>query len=314
MITSVCLNPVLDKIYVLNELIVGGVNRPKKITDVPAGKGVNVAKVASLLGGNIMASGFLPAEGGKLLSNMLNEHEIPFEFVHVPGKLRLSMKIVDKSKSSVTEVIENGTPIDKGSSKKMYSLIAQLAKDSSYMVFSGSLPKGLTSDYYALLIESIKEAGVKVILDTSGKPLKNGINAAPFMIKPNINEMQELMGQDIKTEKDIIRASRSLLNNGIEIVLVSLGSEGAILCKRNCVYRVASPEIDPVNTVGCGDSLVAGFIVSLDEGKSICEALVAGTAAACANALDNEVGSLKIRDYEQLKKKIVVEKRLAPSF
>lgn len=305
MICCVCLNPALDKVYNLDELKVGGVNRPKLVLSVPSGKGINVAKVAHSLGGNVCATGFLPTSNGYILTNELDRRGILHRFVEVPGELRQSQKLIDSSTKNVTEIVEPGVAIQDEHAKMFLVLMQELARGCDFVVLSGSLPRNLDTDFYAQLIKVIHKEGSRAVLDSSGEPFRRAIDAHPYMIKPNIHELSELMNRSLNSIDDVADAAMELVQIGIKFVLVSMGSDGALLCTAKERWVVRPPKISVVNTVGCGDSLVAGFVANFNE-DDLEGALRAGVAAGSANALSYEVGEVNPDDYLNLLEQLEV--------
>lgn len=168
------------------------------------------------------------------------------------------------------------------------------------MTISGSVPKGLDGKAYQRMVKLIKDAGKPVILDTSGKLLEMGIEAQPTMIKPNLDEIQMLTGKECTDIQEVIAAARVLCRRGIEIVTVSLGGEGAVVVSREGAYRAKVPKIDAVNTVGCGDSMTAGFALGLSEGLTVKETLRKASAISAAAAMREETGFFVKEDMEHL--------------
>ena len=175
-----------------------------------------------------------------------------------------------------------------------------LAADADVVTISGSVPKGLDGTAYQRMVKLVREAGKLVILDTSGKLLEQGIKAAPTMIKPNLDEIRMLTGKDCTDPEEIIEAAKVLHGRGIRIVTVSLGGDGAVVVSDEGAYRARVPRIHAVNTVGCGDSMTAGFALGLSEGLSIKETLRKASAVSAAAAMREETGFFVKEDMERL--------------
>ena len=173
---------------------------------------------------------------------------------------------------------------------------------------SGSVPKGLDGTAYQRLIKIIKEAGIPVILDTSGKLLEMGIEAAPTMIKPNIDEIRMLTGKKCDNIQDIIDAAKEIHAKGVEIVAVSLGADGSLAVGNGGIFRALVPRINAVNTVGCGDSMIAGFALGLSRRLSLPETMKLASAISAAAAMREETGFFVMEDMEKLLPQIEVTK------
>ena len=184
----------------------------------------------------------------------------------------------------------------------------QLVKDASVVAMSGSVPKGLDGSAYQRLVKIVKDAGKPVILDTSGKLLEEGIKAAPTLIKPNIDEIRMLTGKHCDDINDIIEAAKAIHAGGVEIVAVSLGADGSLAVGKEGIFRAVVPKIDAVNTVGCGDSMIAGFALGLSEGLSLEETLRRASAISAAAAMREETGFFVMEDMEALLPKIEIRR------
>ena len=184
----------------------------------------------------------------------------------------------------------------------------ELVKKADVVAMSGSVPKGLDGTAYQKLVKVVKDAGKKVILDTSGKLLEMGIEACPTMIKPNIDEIRMLTGKDCNEIDEIIEAAKEIHARGVEVVAVSLGADGSLAVSDEGVFRAIVPRIDAVNTVGCGDSMIAGFALGFAEGLSIEETLRKASAISAAAALREETGYFVMEDMERLYPQIKIEK------
>ena len=181
-----------------------------------------------------------------------------------------------------------------------------LAAEADVVTISGSVPKGLDGTAYQRMVKLVKEAGKPVLLDTSGKLLEQGIEACPTMIKPNLDEIRMLTGKDCTDLGEIVEAAKVLHARGIEIVTVSRGGEGAVVVSGEGAYQARVPRIDAVNTVGCGDSMTAGFALGLSEGLSIKEILRKASALSAAAAMREETGFFVKEDMERLLPRIEI--------
>lgn len=307
MITTVTLNVAVDKAYVIGEFKKGEVMRVKECTNTAGGKGLNVAKVAKLCGEKVLATGFVGGHSGAYIEQMLEEQQVSNRFVHVAGETRSCVNILAEDGSS-TEFLEPGSPVTSEDVDKFLKEFDVIIDESQVITISGSVPQGVDTGIYASMITKVKEKGKKVILDTSGKLLEEGIKAAPTMIKPNSDEIEALLGVSISNRDELIESGKKLQAMGIEYVVISLGKDGALVITEDAVYHGKPPVIQTVNTVGCGDSMVAAFAVGFARGYSIEESLKYAVSVSAANALTMATGNFKEADQKKIFEKVSVEK------
>ena len=308
MILTVTLNAAIDKRYVVDDCRMGEVNRVKECTYVPGGKGLNVSKPASIYGAEVVATGFVGGHAGNYIEEALKPFGIKSAFYHVEGESRSCINIWDEVNHVQTEFLEPGFTLTEEDFRGFEEKFRELVKDADVVAMSGSVPKGLDGTAYPRLVRIVKEAGKPVILDTSGKLLEMGIEAKPSMIKPNIDEIRMLTGKSCDDLKEIIEAARTIHQKGAEIVAVSLGADGSLAVSDEGVFRAVVPKIDAVNTVGCGDSMIAGFALGISEGLSLPETLRRASAISAAAAMREETGFFVMEDMERLLPQIQITK------
>ena len=304
MITTITLNVAVDKAYVIGKLTDHTVMRVNRCTNTAGGKGLNVAKVVHLCGEEVQATGFVGGFNGAYVEDMLKKQNIPSRFVHVQGETRSCINVLDEDGGS-TEFLEPGEPIRPEEVQEFLDQFDDIIADSSVVTISGSVPKGVEVTMYAKLIEKIKAQGKKVVLDTSGALLKESIKACPTMVKPNTDEIEDLLGIKVNNHKDLVEGAKKLHEMGIPVVVVSLGGDGALVVSDEGIFRGQPPKIEVVNTVGCGDSMTAAFAVAFARGLSVQEALRYAIAVSAANAMTMETGSFReedrVHNMEQVK-------------
>ena len=305
---TVTLNAAIDKRYVVDDCRMGEVNRVKECTYVPGGKGLNVSKPASIYGAEVVATGFVGGHAGNYIEEALKPFGIKSAFYHVEGESRSCINIWDEVNHVQTEFLEPGFTLTEEDFRGFEEKFRELVKDADVVAMSGSVPKGLDGTAYPRLVRIVKEAGKPVILDTSGKLLEMGIEAKPSMIKPNIDEIRMLTGKSCDDLKEIIEAARTIHQKGVEIVTVSLGADGSLAVSDEGVFRAVVPKIDAVNTVGCGDSMIAGFALGISEGLSLPETLRRASAISAAAAMREETGFFVMEDMERLLPQIQITK------
>ena len=299
MIITVTLNVAVDKLYFVDQFQTGEVTRVKECNATAGGKGLNVSRVASILGEKVIATGFVGGHSGEYVEEMLKRDGILSDFVHVDGESRTCINIIDQDGKS-TELLEPGVTVfekEKESFKKKYD---QIMHGSNVVVLSGSVPLGCGTEFYPELIQLAKSNGKLVILDTSGENLKQGVKACPTMIKPNKDEIKALLGVDVNSKEEVIAAAKALHDGGIPYVVVSLGKHGAIVVCDEGIFEGTPPNVKVVNTVGCGDSMVAAFAVSLARGYLAENALQFALAVSSANAMCKQTGFLYPADLQKI--------------
>ena len=307
MILVINLNASVDKRYEMKELIKGSVMRTFKVENTPGGKGVYVANVSTILGEQCIATGFLGGNTGEFIEEKLAEYKIKNDFLKIKGETRECLAIITEDLVQ-TEILEPGPEVSIEEQMEFIEKYKELLENSDIIVASGSIPRNVPKDFYRDLIVIAKNKGKKFLLDTSGELLSNGINAKPFFIKPNRDEIEALTGRKIESDEDAVEEIKRFQENGIELVVISLGSNGSIAGYKDEFYKVTVPKVRAVNPVGSGDSYVAGIAVSLERGYSIEDMLKYASACGTANAIEEETGSVKESIVNELLEKIKVEK------
>lgn len=308
MILTVTLNAAIDKRYVVEEFKVGEVNRVKECAYVPGGKGLNVSKPAAVAGAEVVATGFVGGHAGNYIEASLKDYHVKSAFYHLESESRSCINIWDEKNCVQTEFLEPGFTVIESEFQGFVEEFKELVKQADVVAMSGSVPKGLDGTAYQKLVKVVKDAGKKVILDTSGKLLEMGIEACPTMIKPNIDEIRMLTGKECNEIGEIVEAAKEIHARGVEVVAVSLGADGSLAVSDEGVFRAIVPRIDAVNTVGCGDSMIAGFALGFAEGLDIEETLRKASAISAAAALREETGYFVMEDMQRLYPQIKIEK------
>lgn len=294
-IVTITLNPALDHTVHIPQFQAGAVNRAGQQRVDPGGKGINVAKVVRALGCPVAVTGFLGQDNSKVFREYFQRQGIHDYFVEVAGAARVNIKIVDNQSGQVTEINFPGLESSEEDLAGLAGVVQRLAGERQWFVFSGSLPPGVPDTVYQRFIQLAKRQGVKVMLDSSGPALREGIKATPDAIKPNLDELRQLTGKRLTQEAEVRNAIADLLAGGIRQVIVTLGAQGAIVADKNQMLRVRPPAVAAKSTVGAGDALVAGFVVGQTLGLSLADCARLGTAAATASVIQpgTQAGSLQ---------------------
>ncbi|MFQ6067835.1 MAG: 1-phosphofructokinase, partial [bacterium] len=307
MVLTVTLNPVLDRVVEIPDFRVGRVNLvAKERVRVPGGKGINVSRVAKTLGEPTLATGWLGGRSARFIKERLKEEGIASDFVPIKRESRGNLTILDPVTHSQTHLVEAGPRIFAPEIKKLEEKIADLVKIARVVVFSGSIPPGVPKNIYNSLIRLAYQEKEEIItiLDTRGEPLKQGLEARPFMLKPNKEEMENLIGKKCESEEDLIREARALLKKYAQLVVVSRGKDEVMVMTKKRLIMVSPPEINPLNTVGAGDALVGGFAVGLSRGLSLKEMSALAVACAATSAEEGREKPLSFERISELKDKI----------
>lgn len=306
MITTITLNPSVDKRYMVDNFHKNGIFRIKDMAQTAGGKGLNAARVVKLLGEPVIASGLTGGKNEEIIKEELNELEIINRFIKIKGETRNCIAILSDD-SSQTEILEPGPLVTEKEINEFLYIYDEILEDSTIICASGSIPENVPVDIYKELIERAKINSIPFLLDTSGRALKEGIKASPYMIKPNRDELMSLTDMEINSEKDIIKRGKRLIESGIEVVVISLGGEGSMIFHGNKIYKVLLPKVHIINPVGSGDSMIAGFAVGLKRGYNFEEMIKFASAVGTANAMEKETGVVSKKIVNDLTKRIKIK-------
>lgn len=308
MITSVSLNPSIDRTIGLEKLTVGGLNRVKNQTDVAAGKGVNVALAAAALGEESECIGFMYREGAQLFEERLRAGNVSSDFVWCAGAVRVNVKLFDQVKGEITEINSSGTAVDKEQLDAMRNLVRSHARNSDYMVLSGSMPPACPADFYSDLGKICAEENCRVLLDADGERLRSGLEAKPYLIKPNRYELELLTGRTLDTLDRLLEAGLDCVRQGVGVAAISMGGEGALITDGRSAFRTPGLKLEVKSTVAAGDSMIAGLAAGFRRGEGLEAAFRLGVAAASARCMTPPDEIISPDVCMQLSEKLHVEK------
>ncbi len=282
MIYTVTFNPSLDYIINVENLKLGETNRSSSEMILSGGKGINVSTVLKNLGYDNIALGFVAGFTGKEIENGAKEFGINTDFITLKNGLsRINVKIKSELE---TEINCTGPSIDKEELELLYKKLNDL-KEDDILVLAGSVPTSLPQDIYEKIMEMLHLKGIKIIVDATKDLLLNVLKYNPFLIKPNNHELGEMFGVTLKTEDEIVEYAKKLQDMGAKNVLISRAGDGAIMItEKGEVYKSPAPKGKVVNSVGAGDSMVAGFIAGYLKNKNYEEAFKTGIASGSASA------------------------------
>ena len=302
MIYTVTFNPAIDYVVRLDrELQVGDVNRARGEDCVLGGKGINVSGVLAELGCESVALGFVAGETGAWLERGLAAQGLKTDFVHLEhGMTRINVKIKAEKE---TELNGAGPDIPEGAMQALETKLDRLQKDD-ILILAGSIPASLAQTTYERLLARLEGRGVRVVVDATRDLLVNVLRYRPFLIKPNNHELSEIVGIKLTNDNEVVTAAKMLQEKGARNVLVSMAGDGALLLdEQGGVHRIGCPKGTVVNSVGAGDSMVAGFVAGYQQsGGNYDTALRLGTA--CGSATAFSLGLATRQDIEKLLKTI----------
>lgn len=276
-VLTITLNPAIDQTVNIDNFEVNKVNRITNIQNDPGGKGINVAAYIAATKLKVGATGFLGNKNASLFKNLFDDLNIEDKFIYLEEETRTNVKVVDKSKNTVTDLNQAGFNITIENKNDLEKLLFT-KKLATWYVFSGSLPLGLSNDIYKQWIEKAHDIGVKVALDASGEALKVALDANPDLIKPNINELSYLYDRKLIQLEDILKETDKLIKNGIKKICISMGEKGAILTDDKESYHAVARNVNVITTVGAGDAMLSGLIVADIKNLNLKKSLELSTA------------------------------------
>lgn len=305
MITTICLNPALDRTVTVDRLVPGQVNRIRTSRTDVGGKGVNVAVVCRRLGLESQVVGCAGAEGYDKIRAALRTEQVGCRFHTVEGAVRVNTKVVALDGAGVTELNEPGPMLTAEDLDVFFDLAIASTRQSEYAVITGSLPPGCPADTYAHLMAALSP--VPCILDVSGEALLRGVEAKPFLIKPNHHELASALGRELPTLADVRNAAQTFVDKGVRHVVVSLGKDGALYVgEEGCLFAPEIP-VEVRSTVGAGDAMVGGLLYGLITHGTMREGFRAGAAAGTASVMTDGTQLIVPGDFMRLLEKVHVQ-------
>ena len=284
MIYTITLNPALDRTIWIDRIRDDVSNRIIDERRYAGGKSIDVSKVLKNFGVDNIALGFVGGFAGRELEGRLLNDGIQTDFVRVSGETRTNIIIHEKETGRQLAFNALGPEIRPSELMQLVEQI-EILPCPDVVTIGGSLPPGVSPEIYRKIITLVGRCRARVVLDVDGPGLLSGIKAHPNIIKPNIHELSELVGHELKEMDEIVEAAREINQGGVEVVLVSMGAKGILLVAKGVEYVAIPPEVKVENTIGAGDSAVAGFVYGLVNGKDLRESLVFAAAAGTATTL-----------------------------
>lgn len=298
MIYTITLNPALDYIVSLKKLVANEINTSTSEYILPGGKGINVSIILKRLDVESVILGFVSGFTGVEIQSLVEDEKIRTDFINLEsGHSRINVKILEDEKE--TAINSKGPLVDNKSIEKLYQKLNNL-KENDILVLSGSTPKGMNENIYEKICEKIKDRNVKIVVDSTKKLLLNTLKYRPFLIKPNHHELGEMFNVQILNQDQAIEYAKKLQQEGARNVLVSMGEKGSVLLDENgkSYKKDVIKSRNVVNTVGAGDSMVAGFLAGYLKYQNYEDALKLGIASASATVNNVFLGTKdEINEY-----------------
>ncbi len=305
-IATITVNPSIDQHILVENLVKDDANRARSIFSDPGGKGLNVSKVVKELGGKSYAYALVGGLSGELWKDLVKKARIPFMAVPVKGETRINTILTDLKDHTQTRISAPGPFIPHTRVKALVRKLLQHAPKPFLWALGGSLASRMPASTYKEIVIALQKEGVPCILDADNDALRVGIEAKPFMIKPNEYEMQRLTNLDLRTIPDYLKAAKSLVMKGITIVVISLGRHGALFVTRGDAFHVTTPAVPVRSKVGAGDSLIGGFALGLCRKMSLREAARLGVAAGTSAVMTEGTKLCRKKDIPELLPKIKI--------
>ncbi|MBO4594080.1 MAG: 1-phosphofructokinase family hexose kinase [Clostridia bacterium] len=307
MILTICPNPSIDCTIELDSLNVGKLNRIANKVETYSGKALNVAIGVARLNEECFTTGFMFEDHGRLFEHNLEKNGVSYDFVYNKGSARVNYKIIDK-KSMLTEINDKGGEVSEKKQRELIEKVKVLSEKAEILVMSGSLPKGVSPEFYGEVLSVVPE-NVKVIIDAEKENALCALKTRKiFMVKPNLTELEKFSGEKAETLADMVRCSKKYMEAGAENVLISMGAEGAVYTDGNESFYCKSASVAVNSTVGAGDSMIAAACVALKHGKGKAELLKMSVAAGTAAVTTSGTNLFYKDKYDEIYSKIFVER------
>ena len=298
-ITTICLNPCFDRTVEVDSLQISRVNRIRSARDDLGGKGINVAVVAKRLGLDVQCLGLMGKEGSVELGEMMDRERLTHHFLPVPGRVRTNMKIYSRDGQGVTELNEPGSPLNPEILEQFTAIAEEATRDSNMIVMTGSLPPGCPEGTYRNLMKALE--GKKCILDTEGRELEMAAKGGhPFLIKPNLREMEATLGIELRTMRAIRDAALLFIRLGVQHSVVSMGAMGAMYISAEKTLFAPALRVETKSTVGAGDAMIGGMLLGYEVEKDMAKAFRYGIAAGAASVMTEGTQLIVRSDFEKL--------------
>jgi 1-phosphofructokinase family hexose kinase len=310
MIVTVTLNAAVDRTLLVPSFQVGQRHRASIGFLSAGGKGINVGRALKRLGVPVVCTGLAGGRNGTLLVEELTQEGILNDFVRIRGESRTSTAVLDPTSNFYTEINEWGPEVADDELDTLREKLAYLTQGAEFVVFAGSLPRGVEADFFAEVVRDTGRRHQLAVVDTDGEPLRVGTAAEPYLVAPNVREAEELVGHEFVDDEDLASALDEIAELGARNVLITLerGCYALLREDRNEVrLRARVPELEPVSRIGAGDSLLAGFLAARAAGRSFEDAVRSAVATGAASVLEPGPGRFDPREASRLTPLVTIE-------
>lgn len=287
MIYTVTFNPSIDYVMFVDDFKIDGLNRAQDTNKFAGGKGINVSRVLKTLGVDSTALGFAGGFPGDFIAQTLKDSNIHTDFVQVDEDTRINVKL---KTGQETEVNAQGPNVTDAQFQSLLNQIKETT-DNDTVIVAGSVPKSIPSDAYAQIAKITKQTGAQLVVDAEKDLVETVLEYQPLFIKPNKDELEVMFNTSVKSDEDVIKYAKQILDKGAQSVIVSLGGDGAIYVDRQQSIKAVNPKGKVINTVGSGDSTVAGMVAGLATGLSVQDAFKQAVASGTATAFDADLAT-----------------------
>lgn len=287
MIYTVTFNPSIDYVMFVDDFKIDGLNRAQDTNKFAGGKGINVSRVLKTLGVDSTALGFAGGFPGDFIAQTLKDSDIHTNFVQVDEDTRINVKL---KTGQETEVNAQGPNVTDAQFQSLLNQIKETT-DNDTVIVAGSVPKSIPSDAYAQIAKITKQTGAQLVVDAEKDLVESVLEYQPLFIKPNKDELEVMFNTSVKSDEDVIKYAKQILDKGAQSVIVSLGGDGAIYVDRQQSIKAVNPKGKVINTVGSGDSTVAGMVAGLATGLSVQDAFKQAVASGTATAFDADLAT-----------------------
>lgn len=288
MIYTITANPSIDYVLQLKALVNGEVNRTTSDVKLPGGKGINVSRILKELDIDSTALGFVGGATGEMFKSLLDQHNLKTDFTTVKEDTRINVKVNAVEQDEETEINGMGPAISSDEKDKFISQLKSVG-NGDVVIMSGSLPKQLPETFYLDIAKMIQAQGADFIIDTTGQALLDTLPLHPLVVKPNNHELADLFKKTFNSDQEIIDHAKKLLDQGAKHVLVSMAGDGALLVTKDHTYKANAPKGTVINSVGAGDSMIAGFAGTFMKTNDPIESFHIGAACGSATAFSQDI-------------------------
>lgn len=305
MILTVCPSPCIDVNIEVDTLSVGMTNKIINKRTFFTGKALNVAIGLSRLKADVFATGFMYEGNGNRFEHELHREGVPYKFVWNKGSVRENYKFIDR-RSMLTEVNDLSSEIPESKQDELVRLVSEISRRCDGIVLSGSLARGMSSDFYYKVLAAVPD-GVKKIVDSEGERLLSALKCGVDLVKPNLEELERTLHRTISDRRELVSCCREIIDKGAKTVLVSLGKRGAVICDGERSFYCKSVNVAMNSTLGAGDGMVAAAANALVRGETVKEILRCGVAAGTAAVTSPDSLSFVKEKYEEILSSLSVE-------